>query len=52
MEDSQELKFKWHKSAIGMGMRNKGIVLLTICYDPVVSELETTKDKDKINLTY
>ena len=42
MEDSKEQKFKRHKSAIGMGMRNKGIVLLTICYDHVVSKLETT----------
>ena len=41
MEDSKEQKFEQHKSAIGMGMRNKGIVLFTICYDPVVSKLET-----------
>ena len=40
MEDSKELNFKWHKSPIGMGMRNKGIVLFTICYNPVVSELK------------
>ena len=52
MEDSQELKFKWHKSALGMGMRNKGIVLFTICYNPVVSELKLPKDRGKINLTY
>ena len=42
MEDSKELKFKWHKSAVGMGMRNKGIVMFTICYNPMVSKLETT----------
>ena len=43
MEDSKEIKFKWHKNAVGMGMRNKGIVLFTICYNgPVVSKLETT----------
>ena len=42
MEDPKELKFKRHKSAIGMGMRNKGIVLFTICYNPVVSKIETT----------
>ena len=42
MEDSKELKFKWHKSAVGMGMRNTGIVLFTICYNPMVSKLETT----------
>ena len=42
MEDSKELKFKWHKSAIGMGMRNKSIMLFTVSYNPVVSKLETS----------
>ena len=27
----------------GMGMRNKRIYLFTICYDPMVLELETTQ---------
>ena len=30
------------KVQIGMGMRNKRIILLTICYNPVVSKMETT----------
>ena len=36
---SKELKFKRHKSAFGMGMRNKRIILFTLCYNPVVSKL-------------
>ena len=36
-------RFKRHKSAIGMGMRNKWIVMFTICYDPMVSKLESTQ---------
>ena len=39
---SKELKFKRHKSAVGMGMRNKRIILFTIYYNLVVSKLETT----------
>ena len=35
-------KFKRHKSAIGMGMRNKWIMLFTTCYNPVVSKPEAT----------
>ena len=42
MEDSKELKFEEHKSAVGMEMRNKRIMLFTICYNPMVSKLETT----------
>ena len=40
-EDSyqKELRFKGHKSAVGMGMRNKRIILFTLCYNPMVSKL-------------
>ena len=40
-EDSyqKELRFKRHKSAVGMGMGNKRIILFTFCYNPVVSKL-------------
>ena len=42
-EDSKGDKSpKAQKVPNGMGMRNKQIYLLTICYDPVVSKLETT----------
>ena len=39
---SKELKFKRHKSAVGMGMGNKRIWLFTFCYNPVASKLYTT----------
>ena len=35
----KELKFKRHKSAVDMGMRNKRIILFTFCYNIVVSKL-------------
>ena len=34
---------KHKKVQNGMGMRNKRIYLFTICYNPVVSKLETTQ---------
>ena len=34
---------KHKKVQNGMGMRNKPIYMFTICYDPVVSKLETTQ---------
>ena len=39
---SKELKLERHKSAVGMGIRNKRIILFTIYYNPVVSKLEAT----------
>ena len=36
----------------GMGMRNKWIYLFTICYDPVVLELETTKKTEVKRISF